>query len=537
MKVLMTADAVGGVWTYALELARGLAPHGVQVTLATMGAWPTAAQQADAAAVPGLALEPSAYALEWMAQPWDDVAAAGEWLLALEARVQPDLVHLNGYAHGSLSWQAPLLIGGHSCVLSWWQAVHGEPAPSSWDRYRDEVTRGLQAADAVIAPTRSMLHALEQHYGPLQRGSVIANGRDPASLAPAQKEPFVLTAGRLWDAGKNLAALDAVASRLPWPVLAAGDGVPDRVAAGASTNVPAAGSAEIGEGRRFGPGSRPPEPAAGQSPHQPAARDAGRKFRVLRRRDARMIDSGRVLEAESGERAFVDAATPAGVRWLGKLAPDALAGWLARAAVYALPARYEPFGLSALEAALAGCALVLGDIPSLREVWGDAAAFVPPDDYDALGRTLRALMLNEDRRVELGARARDRARRYTVDRMAAQYAAAYRSLLDRSEQAHPRGWVQTPVAASERAARADSPAFGVRRSVSEEGVFHARETAHAEFRAESELTLPAREGRELATSGIAAARSSEAAGAGKGRQRNPANAHLAPEPDGEGPRA
>ena len=32
------------------------------------------------------------------------------------------------------------------------------------------------------------------------------------------------------------------------------------------------------------------------------------------------------------------------------------------ASIYALPARYEPFGLSILEAALSGCALVLGDI-------------------------------------------------------------------------------------------------------------------------------------------------------------------------------
>ena len=64
---------------------------------------------------------------------------------------------------------------------------------------------------------------------------------------------------------------------------------------------------------------------------------------------------------------------PGHVRRLGRLAPEALAPWFARASIYALPARYEPFGLSALEAALAGCALVLGDIPSLREVWGDAA--------------------------------------------------------------------------------------------------------------------------------------------------------------------
>ena len=63
---------------------------------------------------------------------------------------------------------------------------------------------------------------------------------------------------------------------------------------------------------------------------------------------------------------------------LGRLSAGELADWYARAAIYALPARYEPFGLSALEAALSGCALVLGDIPSLREIWGDAALFVPP---------------------------------------------------------------------------------------------------------------------------------------------------------------
>ena len=56
---------------------------------------------------------------------------------------------------------------------------------------------------------------------------------------------------------------------------------------------------------------------------------------------------------------------------------------MGRAAIYALPARYEPFGLSILEAALSGCALVIGDIPSLREIWADAALFVPSDGHDA----------------------------------------------------------------------------------------------------------------------------------------------------------
>ena len=85
---------------------------------------------------------------------------------------------------------------------------------------------------------------------------------------------------------------------------------------------------------------------------------------------------------------------PDHVRLLGCLAPAQVAEHLARAAIYCLPARYEPFGLSALEAGMSGCALVLGDIPSLREVWGDAALFVPPDDPDALRVALCRLIEN-----------------------------------------------------------------------------------------------------------------------------------------------
>ena len=72
------------------------------------------------------------------------------------------------------------------------------------------------------------------------------------------------------------------------------------------------------------------------------------------------------------------------------LRPRSRRGWPRR--IYALPARYEPFGLSVLEAGLSGCALVLGDIPSLRAIWEEAALFVPPDDTDALKPALRRLM-------------------------------------------------------------------------------------------------------------------------------------------------
>src|SRR5215211_4050794 len=49
--VLMTTDAIGGVWTYSLELARSLAAHRIHVLLATMGQPLSPEQQAEAAAI------------------------------------------------------------------------------------------------------------------------------------------------------------------------------------------------------------------------------------------------------------------------------------------------------------------------------------------------------------------------------------------------------------------------------------------------------------------------------------------------------
>jgi glycosyltransferase involved in cell wall biosynthesis len=101
---------------------------------------------------------------------------------------------------------------------------------------------------------------------------------------------------------------------------------------------------------------------------------------------------------------------------------------LARASIFALPARYEPFGLSALEAALARCALVLGDIASLREIWDDAALFVDPADDAKLRRALLALIADETRRNHLAEAALARAQVYTPSLMADRYLDLYERL-------------------------------------------------------------------------------------------------------------
>jgi glycosyltransferase involved in cell wall biosynthesis len=333
----MTTDAVGGVWTYSLDLAASLRPRGIDVELATMGPPPSRGQLADAERICA-GVHVSSYALEWQDEPWDDVERAGEWLLELADELQPHVVHLNGYAHGSLPWCVPVVVVAHSDVLSWWEAVHGTP-PVDRERYRRAVEVGLRAADTVLAPTAAVAADLARHYRLCGSPLVVPNGRN---LIPriSRKAPFVLAVGRFWDEAKNLAALQRIAGRLTWPVVAVGPGAPL--------------------------GSR--------------------------------------TEAELEELR-------------------------ASASIFCSPARYEPFGLAPLEAALAGCALVLGDVPSLREVWGDAALFAPPDDDEALLAALRLLVKNAELCEELGVRARRRASRYGADRMAERVEVVYRSLL------------------------------------------------------------------------------------------------------------
>jgi glycosyltransferase involved in cell wall biosynthesis len=352
LTVLMTADAVGGVWSYAVTLARALEPHGVRIVLATFGPRPSPDQRAALSALGHVSLVESDLRLEWQPGADPDFAGRARWLRLLARRHRPDFIHLNDYAHGACGLPAPVLMVAHSDVLSWWRHVEGADAPAEWQPYRRRVAAGLAGADLLVAPTRAVLADLQRAYGvlPAER-TVIPNGLGRMPAPMRRRENVILAAGRLWDPAKNLLALDRVAARLPWPVEIAGD----------------------------------------------AAHPAG------------------------GAVGLRHAAA------LGRLPQDAVLARMARAAIYALPARYEPFGLSVLEAAAAGCALVLGDIASLRETWDGAALFVPPDD-DALAAALGRLVAMPAERQRLAERARHRAAGLTASAMADRYLAQYRRL-------------------------------------------------------------------------------------------------------------
>lgn len=213
----MTTDAVGGVWQYSLDLAAGLSSTGVDILLATLGPRPSADQRRRADVIPNLTVVESDFPLEWMDNPWLGVDESSKWLLQLQADYRADLVHLNGYSHAALPWNVPVITVAHSCVFSWWRAVHATAPGLAWSEYKARVARGLNAASAIVAPTEAMAASLSREYGtPLEKIKTVPNFSSAEPATRPQKEPLILSAGRIWDAAKNLEPLLHLAPRLHW---------------------------------------------------------------------------------------------------------------------------------------------------------------------------------------------------------------------------------------------------------------------------------------------------------------------------------
>jgi glycosyltransferase involved in cell wall biosynthesis len=340
-KLLMTADAVGGVWTYALDLAEGLARAGVETTLAVMGPSPGRDQLAQARAIPGLALIDTCLPLDWLATEPAEILEVGAAVRGLARGVGADLIHLNSPALAAGGgFSAPVVGVCHSCTATWWSVVKDGPPPADFRWRAQALWQGMLACDALAAPSAAFARLTARAYD-VPQPFVVHNGRAPSAIPATAREPMVFTSGRLWDEGKNIGVLDAAAGLIAVPLHAAG-------------------------------------PLQGP--------DGG----LARLRHAKA---------------------------LGRLPAREVGAWLVKSPIFASAALYEPFGLGVLEAAQAGCALVLSDIPTFRELWEGAALFVPADSPETFAAAFRQLLADPDEAEWWGRLARVRAGRYGVEAM------------------------------------------------------------------------------------------------------------------------
>lgn len=229
MRILMTTDTVGGVWTFTKELAAGLLRSDCAVALVSLGRMPSPSQQAWAdeqiehwgARFRYEALDTP---LEWMNDNERAFSGAAPTLTQITDEFDPELLLSSQYCFGALPCDLPRIVIAHSDVLSWAEACRPDGLEQSeWlDTYIAHVQNGLDGADAVVAPTQWMLDALARNFTLPPERSVIANGRTlPGVDMAAKRRMQAVTAGRLWDEAKNVKLLEAVDS--PIPLLIAGE--------------------------------------------------------------------------------------------------------------------------------------------------------------------------------------------------------------------------------------------------------------------------------------------------------------------------
>ncbi|MCE6957952.1 glycosyltransferase family 4 protein [Cereibacter sphaeroides] len=220
LTVLMTLDAVGGVWRYAMDLAAGLAGQ-VRFVFAGFGPEPTAEQRREAAALG--TLEWCDAPLDWLVSGEAELAVVPKMIAGVARQHRVDLIHLNLPTQAAgLSVPVPVLAVAHSCVVTWFAAMRDGVLPSGWLWQRRLNRLGLASADVVVTPTRAHADLMLRAYGPLPEVRVVPNASRHAPPVRRMAQPMVLAAGRWWDEGKNAAVLDAATPLIGWKVMMAG---------------------------------------------------------------------------------------------------------------------------------------------------------------------------------------------------------------------------------------------------------------------------------------------------------------------------
>ncbi len=214
----MSTDAVGGAWRYTVELCRGLSARGCTPEVIVFGPQPSGVQQGELA--PHAHLVTTPVPLDWLAESPSDHASAASLLAGSASSADIALLHTPAFI-GHRPWPVPVTVMMHSCLTTWFASVRGGTAPSDYAWRAAAAADGLRRADAVAAPTRAFAQAVRDAYG-LAEVTAIHNGRRPLALPDVPRERAVLTAGRLWDDGKNVAVLDIAAAGLSAPLRAAG---------------------------------------------------------------------------------------------------------------------------------------------------------------------------------------------------------------------------------------------------------------------------------------------------------------------------
>ena len=367
MHVLVTADTLSGSWTYSRELVTGLVTRGVRVTLVSFGEIPLPEQTMWMDHLHGLDYRPTAFRLEWMQDAEQDLPESSAFLAAVVRELRPDVLHLNQFCYGDLPVDVPRVVMAHGDLLSWKRAGrNGGGIPRSGRPTKWYYDTVLRGILTADAVVAPSAWMLDQ----VRTGYV--RPRRELVIYPGRNpiffNPYVNKDDCVLAVGRLVDACKQISllTQHKHPIPVC--------IVGAEQTVPV--------------------------PRIPIRADV-------------KIDTDETSVAIRGPQ------TEAQLRAL-----------FSRAAIYAATARYEPLGMSALEAAFSRCAIVANDVPFFREVWGDAALYFRTNDAASLAAKIRDLNADRPMRRAFAELAYARAReRFTTRRMIEEYLQLYRSLV------------------------------------------------------------------------------------------------------------
>jgi len=113
----------------------------------------------------------------------------------------------------------------------------------------------------------------------------------------------------------------------------------------------------------------------------------------------------------------------------GFVEDDQVQEYLQASRIFVFPSRREGFGLAVAEAMSAGLACVISDIPALREVFGQSAVLVDPENPERLASSILRVLTDDNERTALELKGKDLVRWMKWENVAAQEARIIREAI------------------------------------------------------------------------------------------------------------
>lgn len=121
------------------------------------------------------------------------------------------------------------------------------------------------------------------------------------------------------------------------------------------------------------------------------------------------------------------------VTLVGWVSESELEDMYSSAAATVVPSFAEGFGLPVLDAMARGCPVLCSDIPALREVGGNVAAYFDPHSVSSIARVIRETLADPAQLAERSRRGVEQAGRFSWDRAAGQTLDSFRTAVSGAE--------------------------------------------------------------------------------------------------------